>query len=70
MEQTNNYGLNQWDQQDRILMEDFNTDNAKIEAALQQLRNASPVEWLLDVTTTAVATSQYNLDVSDRKSVV
>ena len=34
MEQTNNYGLNQWDQQDRILREDFNVDNAKIEAAI------------------------------------
>ena len=34
MEQTNNYGLSQWDAEDRILREDFNADNAKIEAAL------------------------------------
>ena len=35
MNQTSNYGLNQWEEQDRILREDFNADNAKIEAALQ-----------------------------------
>lgn len=64
MNKTPNYQLNQWDKSDRIQMEDFNADNAKIEAALQQLRDASPVEWLLDVTTTAAASNQYNLDVS------
>lgn len=35
MEQTSKYGLNQWEEQDRILREDFNADNAKIEAALE-----------------------------------
>ena len=34
MEQTSNYQLNQWDKTDRIQMEDFNADNAKIDAAL------------------------------------
>ena len=34
MNQTPNYQLNQWDKTDRIRMEDFNADNAKIEAAL------------------------------------
>lgn len=34
MTQTENYKLNQWERSDRILMEDFNADNAKIEAAL------------------------------------
>lgn len=34
MEHTNNYQLNLWDGEDRILREDFNADNAKIEAAL------------------------------------
>ena len=32
--QTPNYALNQWERDDRILMEDFNADNAKIDAAL------------------------------------
>ena len=34
MEQTANYGLNLWEKADRIMMEDFNADNAKIDAAL------------------------------------
>ena len=33
--QTPNYNLNQWSKDDRVLMEDFNADNAKIDAALQ-----------------------------------
>ena len=37
MEQTGKYGLSQWDAEDRILREDFNADNAKIEAALALL---------------------------------
>ena len=36
MNKTPNYQLNQWDKSDRIQMEDFNADNAKIEAALAQ----------------------------------
>lgn len=35
MEQTANYGLRQWAKTDRIQMEDFNSDNAKIDAALK-----------------------------------
>ena len=38
MKKTANYGLNLWEKTDRIQMEDFNADNAKIEAAL----SASP----------------------------
>lgn len=34
MKQTDQYGLNQWEPTDRILMEDFNADNLKIAAAL------------------------------------
>ena len=34
MEHTSNYNLSQWAGEDRILREDFNADNAKIEAAL------------------------------------
>jgi len=34
MNQTSNYQLNQWGAADRILREDFNRDNAKIDAAL------------------------------------
>ena len=31
---TSNYQLNQWEKSDKVLMEDFNADNAKIDAAL------------------------------------
>lgn len=34
MKQTENYQLNQWESTDRIMMEDFNNDNAKLDAAL------------------------------------
>ena len=39
MNKTPNYQLNQWDKSDRIQMEDFNADNAKIEAALTNAGN-------------------------------
>lgn len=34
MKQTKNYQLNQWEATDRLMMEDFNNDNAKLDAAL------------------------------------
>ena len=34
MTKTTNYQLNQWAKSDRVLMEDFNSDNQKIDAAL------------------------------------
>ena len=37
MEHTSNYNLSQWAGEDRILREDFNADNAKIEYALSNL---------------------------------
>ena len=37
MKKTSNYQLNQWDKEDRILMEDFNGDNAKIDAAIKKV---------------------------------
>ena len=37
MNKTANYNLNQWVKADRVLMEDFNADNAKIDAALGAL---------------------------------
>ena len=36
MQQTANYQLNQWDGEDRIMRVDFNSDNAKIDAALEK----------------------------------
>ena len=40
MNQTTNYQLNQWESTDRILMADFNADNAKLDAALKAQADA------------------------------
>ena len=37
MTKTTNYQLNQWDATDRVLREDFNSDNRKIDAALGEM---------------------------------
>lgn len=44
MQQTSNYGMNQWELTDRIRMEDFNGDNAKIDAALKGQAEALAAE--------------------------
>ena len=36
MQQTSHYQLNQWDAEDRIQREDFNSDNAKVDAVLAE----------------------------------
>ena len=43
MGQTEKFGLNQWDSADRILREDFNADNAKIEQAMTALEGGQEV---------------------------
>ena len=63
MQKTVNYQLNQWVKSDRIQMEDFNSDNAKIDAALKALEDAQTVVKLLDMTTTEVL-SEVTLDLS------
>ncbi len=40
MKKTNKYQLSQWEKTDRLMMEDFNGDNAKLEAALAGHDNA------------------------------
>lgn len=44
MNKTENYQLNQWELADRIRMEDFNGDNAKIDAALKSQAEALAAE--------------------------
>lgn len=36
--QTSNYGLNQWAAEDKVLREEFNQDNAKIDEAMHELQ--------------------------------
>lgn len=44
MNQTEIHGLSQWEKPDRILMEDFNADNQKIEQALtEQAEQLAPI---------------------------
>ena len=75
MEQTSNYQLNQWDKTDRIQMEDFNADNAKIDAALAAeaeareaadtaLASQSCYVKLLDLTLQE-DTQKWDIDMSD-----
>ena len=44
MTKTTNYQLNQWAKSDRIRMEDFNADNAKVDAALKGQAEALAAE--------------------------
>ena len=44
MTKTTNYQLNQWAKSDRLMMDDFNADNAKIDAALKA--NADAIHLL------------------------
>ena len=41
MNKTPNYNLSQWAKSDRVLMDDFNADNAKIDAALAEMAAAA-----------------------------
>lgn len=40
MKQTANYGLNQWEEEDRILRTDFNGDNSKIDSQLKAVADS------------------------------
>ncbi len=61
MKKTTNYQLSQWDAEDRILREDFNQDNKKLDDAIAALRDASPVVKLLDFT---AQSSQSKMELS------
>ena len=43
MTKTTNYQLNQWAKSDRVMMDDFNADNTKIDAALKANADAAAV---------------------------
>jgi hypothetical protein len=67
MKTTANYGLNQWEAGDRILREDFNSDNAKTDAALLTLSNrlnSKTAFQLLNSSVTGSNASQVNLYTS------
>ena len=49
MNYTKNYQLNQWDAADRVLREDFNEDNRKIEEALKEAASQSTFEKIAEL---------------------
>ena len=48
LQQTSNYQLSQWDAEDRIQRADFNSDNAKVDAALEEI-NSTLAEHMLAI---------------------
>lgn len=67
MRETSNYKLNQWDKPDQILMEDFNADNAKIEAALAKLQEEKASLDTLLLVATEVGNVKKRLDALEGK---
>ena len=65
MNSTANYSLNQWDASDRIMREDFNADNAKIDAALKSLQPTFVPYVPLRTITTSASTQQIDITLSD-----
>ena len=63
MQKTGNFNLNQWDKSDRIMMEDFNADNAALEAALNTIWTTFPLVKLANLTLTE-ETTHFDLDLS------
>ena len=63
MNYTENYQLNQWEESDRVLMEDFNADNEKIDAALAEIKAAGAMVKLLDLTLEE-DTQKWDIDMS------
>ena len=63
MRQTANYQLSQWDPEDRILREDFNGDNQRIDETMAALKAGNYFEKLADVTTTQ-SCQQLDVDLS------
>lgn len=61
MNYTQTYALNQWEAEDRILREDFNADNAKLEVALGKKLQVYPIRTV----TTAEKSGSVEVDISD-----
>lgn len=58
MKKTPNFHLSQWDNTDRIMMNDFNEDNAKVEAALSALQSNKADQSGLTAANAALAALQ------------
>ena len=60
MTKTTNYQLNQWAKSDRVMMDDFNADNQKIDAALKA--NADAIRLLNEAMPTDKAMALRSLE--------
>lgn len=67
MRKTNLYGLNLWDLEDRIKMEDFNSDNEKLEAALSSLARGAKNFGILTSSGSETMSGQYFWPNSDTR---
>ena len=64
MTKTENYQLNQWEKNDRVLMDDFNEDNTKIDAAIATVRHAISIEKLAELSIGTDTTQVHGLDLT------
>ncbi|MEG2814867.1 MAG: hypothetical protein RR885_01460 [Oscillospiraceae bacterium] len=62
---TANLSLNQWTLDDPFLMEDFNADNRKLDAAIWGLNAKAEFNKIKEITVTTKDSAQIDLDVSD-----
>ena len=60
MQHTQNYQLSRWEKDDRIMMEDFNADNEKIDAALAAKADAEDVTALSESVNAALGSGGHN----------
>ena len=66
MNQTEHYKLSQWEPSDRVQMEDFNGDNAKVEKALAGLEKRKlEVVKLVDVQESVSSVARWNISLGD-----
>ena len=61
--QTQNYGLNQWEATDQVLRTEFNADNQKIDAAL--FSRLGPIELIQNITMELTNTRKIGFDLTD-----
>ena len=60
MQHTQNYQLSRWEKDDRIMMEDFNADNAKLDAALAAKADAEDLTALGESVNAALGSGGHN----------
>ena len=69
MEKTSHYQLNQWDKEDRILMEDFNADNLKLDTALAAVASAAASKAEQSALTAGIAQLQAEIAANSTKFI-